>query len=307
MSSRVNRLNEQTKLEKLEKKKIRKEKNKGLFKKLLIIAIIFAIVALLYSFFIEPHILLINEHNIITSKITEPYNGLKIVHFSDLHYGKSIKSKNIDKIINQINELKPDIVFFTGDLFEEGTNLSEKEIDKLTLALSKINATLGKYAILGNHDINTEYEKYYDNIFSGSNFLLLNNSYDLIYKGDNHPIMVYGLDDILYGNPSFDGLKDLILDENTYKIVLVHEPDYITEIPDDYNIDLVLSGHSHNGQIKIPFIRPILLPPGSKKYYSPYYKVNNMDLYISNGVGTTFLPLRFGTPPSINLYRLTNK
>ena len=84
----------------------------------------------------------------------------------------------------------------------------------------------------------------------------------------------------------------------------MHEPDNIKYTSD---FDLVLAGHSHNGQVKLPYIGAIFTPNGSKKYYDEYYKVNKSDLYISGGLGSSILNLRFFNKPSINLYRITNK
>ena len=303
--SRISRLKEQEKTIKKEKKEQSKEKRKSLFKKLFMICLILGILALIYAAFIEPNILLVNEHKIETDKITENYHGLKIVHFTDLHYGTTINKKNIHKIINAINELKPDIVVFTGDLMEDRKTLPDEDIEILIKSLKNINSTLGKYAVLGNHDMNNPHYDHYANIFYDSDFKYLNNDYDLIYKNDNHPILIYGVDELLFGEPSMEPLNELKLENNIYKIVLAHEPDYIDEIDSSLGIDLVLSGHSHNGQFKIPYIRPIFLPEGSRKYYAPYYKVNDIDLYVSNGVGTSALPIRFASIPSINLYRIT--
>ncbi len=84
----------------------------------------------------------------------------------------------------------------------------------------------------------------------------------------------------------------------------MHEPDFINEI--DYNtFNLILAGHSHNGQIRLPFIGAIILPPGAKKYYKEYYKLNNTDLFISSGLGTSNLDIRLFNKPSFNFYRIT--
>ena len=93
-------------------------------------------------------------------------------------------------------------------------------------------------------------------------------------------------------------------DNIDYKIILVHEPDYIDTITSKYDIDLVLAGHSHNGQINIPFVKNFILPYGSKKYYENYYNVDNTPLYISSGIGESRINLRFLNKPSINFYRI---
>jgi predicted MPP superfamily phosphohydrolase len=91
-----------------------------------------------------------------------------------------------------------------------------------------------------------------------------------------------------------------------YNIMIMHEPDYVEQLEKN-NFDLILAGHSHNGQVRIPFVGAIVKPIGAKKYYKEYYKVNNTDLYISSGLGTSTLDVRLFNKPSFNFYRLTNK
>ena len=74
----------------------------------------------------------------------------------------------------------------------------------------------------------------------------------------------------------------------------------------EYNFNLALAGHSHNGQINIPYVKKFWMPPGARKYYEPYYKINNTDFYISSGIGSSTLEIRLFEHPSFNFYRLTN-
>ena len=95
-------------------------------------------------------------------------------------------------------------------------------------------------------------------------------------------------------------------DNIIYRILIMHEPDFLTKF--DYsNYDLVLAGHSHNGQVRLPFIGAIILPPNAKKYYNEYYNLGNTKLYISSGLGTSNIDFRLFNRPSINFYRITNK
>jgi predicted MPP superfamily phosphohydrolase len=99
----------------------------------------------------------------------------------------------------------------------------------------------------------------------------------------------------------------LIKEKNiSYSILIMHEPDYINEIEYE-NFDLILAGHSHNGQVRLPFIGAIVLPPHAEEYYDEYYKINNTDLYISSGIGTSNLKFRLFNRPSFNLYRIVTK
>ena len=132
-------------------------------------------------------------------------------------------------------------------------------------------------------------------------FNLLINDYDTIYYKDNNPIVIYGLDNITYGNPEMINMNTDETKNINYKIVLLHEGDFIKKI-DDPSIDLILGGHSHNGQVR--FIKPIYLPIHAETYYDNHYKKDNANIYISNGIGTSMIPIRIGSIPSINLYRL---
>lgn len=279
-------------------KEVKKEKRKKKTKKLLVKILIIILLIIIYGFLIEPNFLKVNEYKINSNEISDNFHGLKIVHFSDLHYGSTINKNNIDKVIKKINDLEPDVLVFTGDLIEENYNLSKKDVKNLTKKLSGLNAKLGKYTVIGNHDY---YNEDFKNIMFDSNFNLLINNYDTIYYKDNNPIVIYGLDNITYGNPDMSTLNNEEIKNIDYKIILLHEGDYIKKI-DDPSIDLILGGHSHNGQVNI--IKPIYLPLHANAYYDEYYKKDNANIYISNGIGTSMIPVRIGSIPSINLYRL---
>lgn len=292
-----------TRTKKLEEKEkvLKKEKRKKGAKKMLLILLIVIVLTTLYMFFVEPKLLIIHEKNLITDKIDDSLHGLKIVQFSDVHFGTSINEKNISKLVNKINKTKPDIVIFNGDLSE--SDFTKEEVDIIINSFKKINATLGKYAVYGNHDYMYGLLSY-NNIMEGSGFKILKNEYDLVYKDSSVPILIYGVDDALEGSPNVDKLNEYQGD--VYKIVIVHEPDYIDNF-DVNSVDLVLSGHSHNGQVNIPLIKNLVLPKGSKNYYKPHYLINNTEVYISNGCGCGLISMRLFNLPSINLFRVIKK
>jgi len=305
MASRLERTEKKLKEEKEEELREKKEKAKVKLKKLLWLLLLLFILTLVYAFTIEPYRLEMHEHTITTNKdITENYNGLKIVHFSDLHYGSTIMKSELKKVVDKINSLEPDIIVFTGDLVERTYTLKSDEVKLLTEELKRLEANLGKYSVIGNHD---ETNKYFEQIMNDSDFIYLKNDYDLIYNQDNNPILIYGTDDLTIGKPNMEKLDDEKIKDINYRIILTHEPDYIYEFIYKYDCDLILSGHSHNGQVRLPFIKPIALPYGSRKLYKPYYNINGKDIYISNGIGTSTLKIRFNSVPSINLYRLKKK
>lgn len=292
-------------------------KEKSKLKKIIIFFITLTLIiisGLLYSRFIATHGIEIREYKIVNKNFTDDYYGLKIVHISDIHYGRITFEKELNELVNKVNSVKPDIIVLTGDLIDQDTELTTEAADKLSSILSKMEASIGKYAITGNHDY---YFEDWDLIIENSKFTNLNDNYDLIYLESKRYLMLTGTSTNLYGTKelneklqeSTDYLKKLKNDEKPiYSILLMHEPDFIDNINLN-NYDLVLSGHSHNGQVRLPFIGALkfTLPIGSHKYYKGYYRVKNTDLYISNGIGTSTVNFRLFNRPSFNLYRFVNK
>lgn len=278
-----------------------KTKNNKL-KKILIFLIIIIILFVTYSRYICPKFININENKIESNIIANSFHGLKIIHFSDLHYGTTIDTKQLNKIVEKINKYNPDIIFFTGDLIDKNIIITEENKKDIIDALNNLEPSLYKYAIYGDEDINNEY---YNEIMTSSNFKILNNESTLLYYKDNTPIVITGFNTI-DSNPNYTILTDYVNEidiSSYYKIVLVHEPDSIDNFI-NYNPNLVLSGHSLGGLIEIPGFKPLFLNKNSEKYYKEYYKINNTEIYISNGLGTSNINYRFNNTPSFNLYRL---
>lgn len=286
------------------------EKKKHPIIKFIIIFILIIAAILLYSRFIATKGLVTKEYKITSSSIQDNFHGFKIVHISDVHYGRTTDKKDLNNMVKEVNLLKPDIVVLTGDLIDRDTKLDDALKGEISEALSSINANVGKYAISGNHDSNfSEWES----IINDSGFKNLNDAYELIYNDGYTPILLAGLSSNLNNQVDITERYNKILEysnneniKELYKILLIHEPDYINNI-DFSNFNLILAGHSHNGQVRLPFIGGIILPNGAKKYYKEHYKINNTDLYISSGIGTSGISFRLFNKPSINFYRLTNK
>ena len=258
-----------------------------------------------YARFVSTKGLVIKEYAIKTNEINKDYDGLKLLQFSDLHYGSTIFEKELDTLIETINSQNPDIVIFTGDLIEDNVELTNSEIDNLINQLNRIEASAGLYAIKGNHDYSSDY---FDNIFEKTNFKVLMNESDLIYFNSPTPIRIVGIDDDLKGNPDFEKAFAFEGEEVPYTILLIHEPDQIDKIKNDYpDYNITFAGHSHLGQVRLPILGALYTPVGCKKYYDEHYIVNNKDLYISGGIGTSLMRLRFFNKPSITLYRFYNE
>ncbi len=283
-------------VEEIEQDKI-KARNKKIVKILLWIfipLIAFIILIFILVRYIGNIGIVVREYPVYNEKITKDLNGLKVVHFTCLHYNKYTSNKKITKLVNMINNIKPDIVIFTGDLIDKNYILANSEREFLIKELNRIEATVGKYAIKG------EDSDKINEIYASSNFLLMNNSVEDIYINKSI-INLVALED------KYNKDKILINEKANYVIFLTHKPDNVEKLLEQFDIDLVLAGHSHNGQISIPFIGRLIKKEGSINYYKDYYNIANTPFYISGGLGNNGRPLRLFNHPNINFYRLRTK
>lgn len=280
---------------------------KKIFKRLLGLFIILFLI-IIYARYVGTMGLKTKEYTINSKDIPAGFDGIKIVHFSDLHYNRAITLSKVKEVVNEINLINPDIVVFTGDLVDIDATLTDKDYNDLTNLLTKINAKYGKYAVMGNHDYGDKYENV-KNIYNDSYFKCLNNEYDIIYNQNNEEIFIGGIGSVSYEQDDVAKTLDYLNDNHDidYRIVLVHEPDISDKIVDNYQVNLILAGHSHNGQIRLPFIGPIYTPQYAKKYYDNYYYIKGTDLYISSGIGVSLLNYRLWNRPSINFYRINKE
>lgn len=257
-------------------------------KRFICIIILFLSLTFLYAKYINVKGIKINEYEIKSEKITQGFNGFKIVHFSDLLYYE--KSSDIKKIIDSINYQNPNIVVFTGDV-----NLNDKNYDNIKDYIKKINADY-KYAVLGDHD-NEETK----NMLLECGFNVLDKNYAYIFNDDINPIKIMDLN-------NFD--ESILSNEDdiapSFVIGLLHKPDEFQNLK-KYDIDVIFAGHSLGGQIRLPFWGALIKKDGAKIYSNAYYNENNTKMYISFGIGTEKPHLRLLNKPSINVYRLTSK
>lgn len=282
---------------KKEPKKEEQDKTSKIKKVLTIIIIIISLI-LIYGSLVETKQFKIKEYK-IDATVDKEFNGLKIVQLSDIHYGRTTNKKELEKIINKTNELKPDIIFFTGNLIDKNIKPSDKRKKDLTNILKKLECTLYKYAVLGNEDL---VDDSYKEILINSNFKILENESTLLFYNSNTPIEIIGL------NPSETSPKYEIVNQNKniYKIVLTNEPDQIDKFI-NYNPNLVLAGHTLGNIINLPILKDILALDNAKKYNNDYYKINNTELFVSSGIGTSNVKFRLNNKPSINFYRIYKK
>jgi uncharacterized protein len=271
----------------------------------------FSLVSLASSLFgytyarkVEPTLLDIVEHDLVSSYLPTDFNGVKIVHFSDTHLSDYYSLQQLEKLVQTINEQKPDIVIFSGDLIDNFRTYTE--INKVAPILKNIQSTLGKFAIYGNHDHGGYGTQKYQEIVEEADFHLLVNETIPVRLPSGGSINVAGLDDFMLGKPQIEQTLQR-LNEKDFNLLLVHEPDIADRLK-KYPIDLQLSGHSHGGQVQIPFYGPIITPPLSKKYVEGFYTIPNSStrtkLYVNRGIGTVHIPCRFLCMPELTVFTL---
>lgn len=287
--------------------RIRMYQQKHKWKFLFLIIFIFPITTYLYASHIETKSLSITWTDIKNPNIPEGFRNIKIVQFSDTHFGPNFSHKQQKMLIDQINEVKPDIVVFTGDLIDKFSEYTSDRKYSQTI-LTQINAPLGKYAVFGNHDRGGGGGHLYEQYMEEAGFTVLVNETIKIKASNGDYITISGLDDFLLGKPKVQHTLQH-LQEKDFNILLVHEPDAVDEVL-EYPVDFQLSGHSHGGQVQLPFMGPIITTSLAKQYvegmYSLQGKSKPLQLYVNRGIGTTRMPIRFWSRPELSVFVLKN-
>lgn len=268
-------------------------------KKILFIILIILLSLFLYGKYIEINNLKINEYVINNDNIADSFKELKIVHFSDLLYKVDDNNDKLEKITNEINKLNADIIIFSGDLFCKDENYTSEDISNLKKFLKNMQASLFKFAVIGDND-SYHLDEYKDILYE-SNFTLLDNENKLFFYKDITPINIIGLTN----TDNIDNLLNTDI-EYKYSLAIIHKPDYLNDLS-KYKINTILSGHSLGGVINIPYYGGLIKKDGATTYINDYYISNNTEIFISNGLGYEKFSFRLFNTPSINVYRFNNK
>jgi predicted MPP superfamily phosphohydrolase len=251
-----------------------------------------------YPLFIERLTVLTNNYRIAVPNLPDAFSGFKIVHLSDIHYGRLTSLAFVKGIVERANRLKPDLIVCTGD-YVYGTG-SYETIDAVWQALSQLSAPHGVRSVLGNHDHWADAER--------SLYWLKKSGQDLRHKvarieRSGQALWLAGAGDFMTDHRSLDPLLEQISDREC-RIVLAHNPD-TADSDCSHRIDLMLAGHTHGGQVRVPFIPPLYNPINNKNYVSGIVtSLRGFPMFISRGIGWTILPVRFNCYPEIALLEL---
>ncbi len=281
------------------------EKRSFWWLKLIIFILILIIGVVAYAFYVGPTGIFVKEINVIDNRLPSTFYGYKIVQLSDIHYKSTTEKSDLKKISQKVNQSKPNIIIISGDLLDKKTVYNDQDSQDLANFLNDIKAQY-KYIISGDHDQN----ELFTQIINKSDFKLLDNTYEIIYHEGYDPILIAGLSsrsDKTDTKEKLVSIKEAISSNAiNYNILVLHEPSLIEDF-DYQNYQLILAGHTHNGQINIPGIKQLFISKKDAEYYETYYDLENTKMYISSGIGTTNVKARLFNRPSINLYRLLNK
>jgi uncharacterized protein len=241
-------------------------------------------------------------------RLPEAWQGTTIAQLSDFHYDRHFTAVTIKRAVDIVNQLRPDLVMLTGDFvtlpiffrhFHNGKQAARAAFPCADL-LGQLSAPLGVFAVLGNHDVFSDPERISEILQARQIQVLRNTAIPLEREGQR--LWLAGLDDVLAGNPDLDLALGKIPTQEPI-ILLVHEPDFVRKVA-RYAVDLQLSGHSHGGQIRFPWLGPAYLPPLGRKYPAGLYHLGPLTLYTNVGIGTLWVPARLNCPPEITLFIL---
>ena len=259
----------------------------------------------LYSNDISRHELEITYPIFFIPDLPSAFNGFRIAQISDLHLEEYTEDYFLRRVIHHVNSLNPDMVLVTGDFISRGplsTNASFAAAGRCAEILTTLRCPL-RYGILGNHDAAVG-SRVIRGHMEANGLPILVNQHIRITRGGQH-IYLAGVDDIAYGSPNLD----LAIPRNADApvILMAHEPDYadvvVTHLRGSH-VDFILSGHTHGGQIRIPGLKPLALPPLGKLYPEGHFLIGGSQLYVNRGIGTVGVPFRLNCMPEITLATL---
>ncbi len=247
---------------------------------------------------VEPRWFEIERVEMPLPRLETLFDGYRIAQLSDIHLGDGLSQARLDHIVQKTNALGADLIVMTGDFVSSHAQFQEK---KLAQSLAKLHAPDGVLAVLGNHDhwANAGIVR---RALRDAGVRELRNDVHVLRRGTAHTYIV-GADDPGLGKADI-ARPVASLPARGAAILLAHEPDFADEFSLLGRFDLQLSGHSHAGQVCLPFFGPILLPGNGRKYPRGQYQVNDMILYTNRGVGSSGIPVRFNCRPEISLFTL---
>ena len=261
---------------------------------LIIAFLLLAAVFLIYGFKTAPWRLRVKNYKLDPDKTLGSFAGKRIVFFSDIHLGPNFTADQLNELCRLILRQEPQLILFGGDMLEEKTDLSSESFKAdIIKELRVLSDFCPCFAVHGNHDVETLINRRYTTeVLEASGFTLLQNSW-----ADIGDLALYGFESATHDQPLYIDRDNL--NEDSFRLLLCHEPDYAGQNKPVLGNSLYLSGHSHGGQVTF-FGLPLILPHLGRRYVRGLHQLHNKSqLLISNGVGTVHIHARFCAKPDI--------
>jgi uncharacterized protein len=259
----------------------------------------------LYSNEVGRHEIEITTPTFYIRNLPPAFEGFRIVQFSDIHLEQYTEEFFVNEVIARVNALNADLLLVTGDFVSRGPmslEMSYAAASRCAELFSSLTCP-ERYGILGNHDSAVGGRIIRDHMENNGLPILVNQFVRIEREGQH--IFLSGLDDVSFGVPNLAlGVPEK---PDAPVILMVHEPDFAVHIGTHRRgplVDLVLCGHTHGGQIRIPGLPPLALPPLGKLFPHGNFQLGRMQLYVNRGIGTVGVPFRFNCPPEITVATL---
>jgi predicted MPP superfamily phosphohydrolase len=263
----------------------------------------------LYAGEVERHWIDVVHRDVFLSGLPEQFNGMKIAQLSDIHLNEYTEPFLLREAVDHINRLQPDMVLLTGDYVSAEVlprNMTINAAGECASLLSQLTCPR-RYAILGNHDCIAGADAVTEALHQHG-IPVLRNNFVSVERG-NARLWLAGLEDPVCGSPDPDrAIPASIRNQRNEPVILMcHAPDFVDDLlihPAGRSVALMLSGHTHGGQVRIPMLGAFHLPPGGRKYVEGWFPFGNLQLYVNRGIGAVGLPFRFNCRPEITSFTL---
>lgn len=257
-----------------------------------------------YSGEVERHWVEINHISIKLHNLPEAFRGYRIAHLADFHYGEYSEPTYIRHIVRVANALKPDLFALTGDFISAYPLVRTISVDfayHCADLLSRLESPR-RFAVMGNHDALVGSPEVTRALTTRGIAVLDNDA--VAIERDGARLWLAGVGDVLCAQENLQAAIPKSRAKKTEPLILMaHEPDYADRVVGS-GVDLMLSGHTHGGQVRIPFMPPINLPALGEKYVEGLFAIGDLQLFVTRGIGTVGVPFRFRCPPEIALITL---
>jgi len=264
----------------------------------------------LYSAEVARHWVDVTHHDVRLKGLPEAFDGMRVVQLSDIHLDEFSEPYFIREVVHRINSMQPDMVLVTGDYISESYVTPKNFAIGAAWQCANILKELTcphVYTILGNHDVGVS-TRQVSTALRDNGIPVLINAYVPIER-DGARFWLAGLQDPVVGIPE----PDLAVPEkirnipNEPVLLMCHAPDYVDTLlkhPAGQAVDFMLSGHTHGGQVRFPFVGALELPVMGRKYVEGLFELGHLQLYVNRGIGTIGLPFRLNCPPEISVFTL---